>query len=510
MKAPNRFVSYKSKINNKTYSEEILKWCRYSLEIQNKSEFVRKFNIAAGHLDESKYTHVLNPFSLEAKRNLPEKLRNWDFITPIFNRLVGEFIRRKIEPIVYNVNSDIDNIRHNKMFELIFQSLQQVFINDLIQSGVYVPGQTDENGQPIQEPQHPDLIKQEISSIPDEKAKMGQTALNYIMHDQNIPKSLREEFYEFVVTKHARSYKDVINDEVVYKSIPVILLDFLDSENIDYIEDSEIVRNSNHLTLDELYEKFQDYPEFKKIWKEFNSGDRPIRDSSNFLRDFYKHQNMVYNEHNIDANSVLEEHYQYTDYRKVYRIHTIDNFGKAIYYDVDEDYIKNEYEVLETRWVKQVFEGYIIEDKYFIYVQPLPHQRGKFSNPNACKKSYNGLIYKKKHPEIKSIVDILEEFQIMYNIVKLKLHSTINKYKGSTQIIPIGLLSFWNRPQKQYVGDMETTVSEKKPQSAIAEALYYADATNMLFIDESNPNIATAVNLLKSLDNNLGNYCCFY
>lgn len=506
MKTPNRFISYRSKLNNKKYGEEILKWCQHMVPDTPQHEILEKFSVAAGYLKEDKYTHVLNPYDFKEKKNLPEKLRNWNFITPIMNRLTGEFIRRKIEPIVYNVNSDIDNIRNEKMFQLMFQSLQQTFINDLILQGEFIPGQTDENGQPIEEPQHPDLIKEEVSSIADQKAILGQNVINYVMQDQNVAKKLRESFYEYIATKFGATYKDVIDDEIVYKSIPILFLRFLDSENIDYIEDSEITCYKNYCTIDELYEKFQDFNEFKNIWEELKTEHNGWGNNSDFLTHFLKNQNKTGLIYDINPDSILCEHWQYTDFRKVYRIHTVDSFGRAIFYDVDEDYIKNEDEELETKWVKQTFEGYVIADKYYSYVQPIPHQRSTFSNPNNCKKSYNGVIYKKKHPEIKSIIDVLEEFQIMYNIVKLKLHSTINKYKGSAQIIPIGLLSFWNRPKKVYDGDTITEESENKPQSAIAEALYYMDATNMLFIDESNPNIAHAVQLLKSLDNNLGSY----
>lgn len=505
-KLPNRFVSYKSKLNNKKYSEEILKHYKHIIPDSPKIDLERLFLIAAGHIFKSDYKHVLDPFGdkdRETNRNLPEKIRNWDFISPIINRLTGEFIKRRIEPIVFNINSDIDNIRAQKQLELVFQSLQQTFINNLIQSGEYVPDQVDENGQPIQEPIHPSMIKKEISNIPDILAIKGQKALNYIIADQKIHKILKDIWYDYVVTKLGCSYKDIINDEVVYKYINVLKLNYIDSDSIDYIEDSEAVKYTDYYTLDELYEKFQDYKEFKEIYEALKSNSQS-GEYSDAIKEIGRNIDNLRQEEttfarDIDINKIKCEHIQYDDYRCVYRINTIDASGKAVFYDVDEDYIKSEDEVLEKKWVKQVFEGYVIADKYFINVEPLPHQRGKFSDPNHCKKSYNGVIYKKNHPEVRSIVSVLKDFQIVYNIVKLKLHSTINKHKGNVQIIPIDLLSFWLRE------DGEESVGKKR-KSAIAEALYFVESTNMLFINGTDEQLARAANLMKSMENPIGNY----
>lgn len=508
---PNKFVSTKTKETEK-YSKEILDYCKSRLTnntINKMQDLTNKYNTAAGHFNIDDYKYILNPFSEDEKRNYAEKLRNWDFISPLFSQLTGEFLQRPLEPIVYNRNSDLDSVKNELEFDLIFKSLQQFFINVLINNGRYVPGQTDNEGNPIEEPQHPESIKKEVSSQQDEKAIDGQHILNYIFDDQDVQMKLIEEVYNWFVTNSTFSYKDVINDEVIYKAVSPFCLDWTDDSNIEWIEDAEVIRYTNYATVDQLFEMFQDEPGWKQIDQQLRGGDVGGGGfHAQWMRNYYGLRDTSPFPQNSQSIFIKYEHYQYTDYRKVYRIYTVDLVGNPIFYDVDEDYLPNVNEGIEERWVRQTWEGYIIADKHYIQVRPIDHQRAKFSHPDACKKSYNGSIFKKQHPEIKTIVEKLIDYQQTYNTTKFRLHATINKYKGSLALLPIGLFQFWAK--KQSIMDIEgqekviETIDPKK--DAIAEGMYYAEATNILFVDEQMEGLERIINMIKVLDFGLGTY----
>lgn len=512
VKTPNKFVSVKSKLNSLTYTKEIIDYCDSRLDnnINKVAMLTQKYNIASGHFELSDYKYILNPYDEDVSRNYAEKLRNWDFISPLFAQLTGEFLNRPLEPVVFNRNSDLDNIKSEFELQAIFESLQQTFVNILIEQGMFDPDATDEQtGQPVEPPQHPEQIKADVSTIVDQKAIDGQRVLNYIFDDQGIYAQLLEAWYNFIVTNTTFSYKDVVDDEVVYKAISPYNIDWVDDPDLEYIEDAEIIRYTNFYTVDRLFEMFQDEPGYKTI-------DKALRNkhvSTNQHYAMWRNNYHGYNRHaHFPSTSMTElikfEHYQYTDYRKVYRIYTIDLVGNPIFYDVDEDYLPNEGEQLEERWIRQTWECFRLAGKYVIKTKPVDHQRAKFSNPSIAKKSYNGVVYKKQHPEIKTLSDKLKDYQETYNTTKFRLHATINKHKGSLALLPIGLFQFWAKKQVVVEEDGEEKIVERidPKKDAIAEGMYYAEATNILFVDEQMEGLDRIVNMIKTLDFGMGTY----
>lgn len=505
---PNKYVSRKQKETLK-YTKTMLDYCESRLRKQSayssNHDLSRLYELAAGVFNLSDYKHVLDPFDEKEERAYAEKLRNWDFISPLFSQLVGEFIQRPIEPTVINLASDIDNVKNQLETDRIYKSLQQVFVNVLIQNGLYVEGEVDQNGQPIAEPEHPDMIKKDISSISDEKSMMGQAALNNIMFDQDVAFKLITAAYDFFVSNSTFTYKDVVNDNVVYNVISPFDIRFLDSPNISFIEDSDIVCYTGYATRDELYEMFQDEDGYETIHNALCNNSYSNEFHDQFMRNFHNRDITSYENQEL----IQYRHYQYTDMVKVYRIYTYDLAGQPIFYDVDEDYLPNSAEQLESRWIRQTYEGFVIGGEHYIKVRPIDHQRAKFSDPSNCKKSYNGVIFKKQHPEIKTIADKLITYQETYNIAKFRLHATINKYKGGLALLPIGLFKFWQKTKKRVEDDEGTDAYEEAYDEnidQIAKGMYYAEATNILFVDEEMENLPAIINMIKVLDFGLGTF----
>lgn len=498
--------------------EKTAKWVEDNLKYNSRStvtgvidreHFNRLYALAAGTLNEMKYTHVTNPLNSDKYRAYPEKIKNYNIITPIFMQLIGEFIKRPIEPLVIAKNSDLENQKAELEFNLILQSLQQQFVNTLIQQGQYVEGQTDENGQPIQPPLSPEYIKKQKQSLKDLKAISGQRILEYIISEQNILRKWREKFYDFIVTKSTFSYKDVSADNVFYTRVRPQNLFYYATDNVDYIEDAEIVRYINFYTVSEIIDLFKDEPDFTPEMIEALEDRETGMWEGGFLYNFNKNFSANNNIPFVDTlrvNSIPVEHIQWTSMCKTYRIYTVDVFNNPIYFDVDEDYIPNEGENLEEKWVKEKWEGYIIAGKYYIGGKPIDLQRGTFDNPNKCKNSYNGRIFMNQFKEVKSITETLEPYQEAYNILKWKIQSMINKNKDKLMVIPLGLLGHFKENKKKVDFDGNQYIVEDTEESVIEKAMYYADALSALFVDETEENAQLAAQMIKSIDMSLGNY----
>src|SRR5688500_8860250 len=86
-------------------------WNTAILESFLKESDLKLLEIASGRMIETDYSYITNPYGLKDKRyqQYPAKLRNFDFISPLFLRWISEYKQRNFEPIVFTRNSNFDN-----------------------------------------------------------------------------------------------------------------------------------------------------------------------------------------------------------------------------------------------------------------------------------------------------------------------------------------------------------------------------------------------------------------
>lgn len=503
---------------DKAWIEENAKWCSNitSTGVYDATQIQELYDSAAGRIKEVSYTHVTNPYNTKCDRlkKYPSRLRNYDLKSPIFAQLIGESTKRPLEPMVYNKNGDVFNQQSDLEYKRFVESLQQTFVNTLIQNGLFVEGQTDDQGQPINPPISPDVIKKEKKSLKALKTTEDQNILDYIIDEQKIVFKFRQLIYDFFVTNGCFTYKDVVSDNVVYKRISRDKLFYSNLENIEFIEDAEIVKCVNQYTINEVIDLFRNEEDFtEEILNDLENAKHNGWANgilSTFSRNFNASNGIkdTNAETAIDINTITVSHIQWTSLRKIYRLYKQNALNQRIYVDVDEDYIPDKDEEYDEKWVSEKWQVYNIADRYYIGGRPLPLQRGTFDNPNSCKNSYNGRIYKKGF-NVTTINEKLDPYQELYNILKYRIQFIINKNKDKITIVPTGLLGHFKKTKTTREIDAngrESTIQESDNQSAITESLYYAESTGFLFVDESVDGAQTAATMLKTVDAGLGNY----
>lgn len=471
------------------------------------------YQIVTGKINLMNYRHVTNPYGNTTVRNYPAKLINYDIISPMIMQLLSEFAKRLYNPMVYAKNSEIDTIREQYELEEYTKILQQDFLNFHIKAGNYVPGQTDENGQPIEEPQHPDLVRKKKQTIRDVKAEQGQTMLEYILATNIGTKVWREVFFDLIVCNRGYTRKGILYDEVVYRRVKPQNLTFYSSNHIRFVEDAEVVRYTDLYTLNELVDMLTGLDGFDanlidSLENQVNTGT-----SNGFYENFSRNFYNVETE-KIGRNKLFVlSHVQWTAYDYIGKLKTTDMFGQIEYIEVDETYIETEGDEIEWRWCACVYEAYVLQNEYVIGGGKVELSRAKFNSPHTVKKCYNGAVYM-YHTGVKfdSLLEKLYAYQELYNIMKFKIQYTINKNKDKLAVIPIGLLGHF-KDEEDYAIDYDAAKGENvarpiknKENSSIAKAMYYADTTQLLFIDEQSPTAQLASTMLKDIDLSLGNY----
>lgn len=472
-----------------------------------------KFKIAAGKLHKTSYTHITNPFNLtgEQYKRYPEKLRNYDFLSPLFQKQVSRFLKAPFNPVVYTKNSNFENEKLQKEKELINESLQQRFINKLIETG-----QIKEANQ-VQE-LSPDQIQSQINSMKDIDTITGQKVLDYVIQRDNIKMHYAKEFYHFLVSNKCYSFSTVRNDNIIRYTVHPASLDY-SYVDTPLIGNANVIRVRYRFNYEDIIELFQDHPDLEYYPNFLNhvesqSSDRRFNGLVN--TDGYDNES---NNYLSDLTDI--QHIQWTSFRKVGILGEI---------EVDEDY---QGYVDKWTWREEIREIFIVNDEYYFGGDCLDYPIYDSNNPFKAKKSYEGVVFMNDIVEQETLVDKLIQYQEAYNVCKYKIQVLIAKYKGKIGVIPIGLISgkgsgVVSETPSNFVVDVDDDGDDKKYISSQEEmdrlskndkpldkdtpeqkALYRMDATNLLFVDESSETAALAIQMLKSIDLSDGNMIQF-
>lgn len=447
------------------------------------------YKAAVGNLMESDYYHVIVGMTdnQDMFKSYPSKMRNFPIIPRALLALMGEKSERPIVAIVAALNSDLPNKQREYEYNEIIKSVQQQYLLELQKQGVDVETMTDSQGNPIP-PKPIEQIRLEASNLTDEMADMGQNFLDMANSMWDIPAKFRDGFLHFLITGRVVTYKDVRNDELQYDICPAIQMSVVASKNITYLEDAECAIRTFSMPLTELADLFSEDKEYENDIREelerfINNGSfssyAPNQAGWWFASPTENNERIVSAINSSRSGEVIIQHITFTSETKIGELITVT--GEKI--EVDDTYEPTEFDNITWKWVNQKWEGYVIADRFYLGFQPLPLQRGKFTNPFAGKLPYNGRVYGNIYAPFQSVVKQLLPYQILRNIIKFHIEKLINKNKDKITVLPIGILP----------NDAEKGITP-------ITAMYNADSTGFLLVDESSPNFNTALQALKVMD----------
>lgn len=463
----------------------------------SKSEITKLYRMAAGYLDPNEYLFATDPLGVKSRPALSGspagEITNMDMISPILMLMMGEKTKRPNQYQVFAKNSDFPSEKATEQMNLWIQNVHQMFVNEMIKLGVYVPGQTDEQGQPIKEPDSPEELQMKLASMSDWMAVQGQEALDYIRYFNELDRNFRKGFYDWLVTASVFSYKDVRYDDTIHDIVPVTEIEWIKGPNVDFIEDAQAVKRTQFMTFNQIIDNFRDIDGFNEdVMKDLEQWGNSYREASTqkmFSATEVFYQRMFGNQGMIATNGDDIEvcHMVWKSFQKQLKVSGTNVLGQQYEYTYDEDYIPLEGETVKESWISIAYEGYMIGGKHILGVQPIPISRVSMSNESQCKLPYNGRIFHSREVLSKSVVAKLEPFQKNINVAYHHLKKVMNKNKDKLTFLPLSMI-----PDKPGWDELTT--------------LYYADTTGFLFIDDSDPRTIQSLQYIKTLDMALSQY----
>ena len=479
----------------RTWGMDTVDYYRDQFKVNNVQAEVDEIQYAIeGIINRDKFDHLLNPHGLTAPKKgvqLGATLKNHNLLKGVANLLVGEFGRRTHDYVVTSMHKDDQNTYLQGLSEKMRAYDEQETVNKLNEAG-FPTNQPTVEQPPRREVE--ETYKQTYNEI---RVLRGQDAIDFIRHDQELEDKFTDIYYDWITVGMGYSYKCVRNNDVNYEYVPIRELFIPYEHNLRMAEDAQFAVRRRVVPINQILDAYSDSLDEEDLdyIHENHSQDSGIFANANTVNTGEKGVMPHYGassqySHNNSANGLTVDHVVWRSWKK-YGILTYTNpLGEIATMEVADDYVKNADLgdiSIEWKWETSIWEGTCIADRIYTLVRELPENRSSLDNAGIQKLPYNGLVNRSKSGTIQSIFKDGLPYQILMDTLHFQLEKVINKNKDKLIVMPYGLV-----PRNQGI---DTTTM-----------MHHADASGILWVDETAPNASYAAQMIKVLDVSLGNY----
>jgi len=216
-----------------------------------RDELAKYYDLYNGVVDESDYSKLLKPYGKDRK-NFPSTLRNFPIIKPIIDLLLGEKAKRPLNFTVGVLNANAITRKAEAKNEAIYRNLQEHFANSAAEAGI-------DTGMDPNEVEMPEQIEDLFNnSYRDNRAIMGQSAMNYIMAKEEIKDKLDKAWFHYLVSGEVYTHRGVRHNDPFYEVLNPMDIDYDLDPDLEFVEDGDwaIIRKFVHAST--LIDYFHD------------------------------------------------------------------------------------------------------------------------------------------------------------------------------------------------------------------------------------------------------------
>ena len=484
-----------------------------------KARKKRNYDLYNGKFDKEDLEYVTNPLGIDTG-NMPANIQYYDIVSPIFNLLFGEEVKRPFRFVVRAINEDAVSTKEEDQKSSIVEAIQQSLtaIRDSVMSqqmqAVQEQEMTPEIQQQMQQqaeaaiPQSmKDLEKYFEYDFQDMNESTATKLLNYLEKDLKLKIKFQKGWEDSLIAGEEIYCIEEVGGEPVCRNVnPLEFYCFL-PHNSDNVDDANIIVEETWMSISQVLDKFYEDLTPKDIDKlEELQGSRTKYD--NGLLNYGPSEKLVIEtDQEYSANSNQYDYYDqngnlrvakvvWKSMKKVGRLTYIDETGAFQETIVGESYKvdKEAGEGIKWMWVNEYWEGTKIGDDIYVNVGPKVNQFRKLTNLSKCKSGYVGTIYNCNNSQSVSLMDRLVPWIYLYVTIWYRVELAIAANQGKIALIDLSLVpDGWE----------------------IDKWLYYAQAMKFGFVDSFNEgkkgqstgklagNISTQN---KVLDMETGNY----
>lgn len=484
-----------------------------------KSRKKRNYDLYNGKFDKADLEYVTNPLGIETGA-MPANLQYYDVVSPIFNLLFGEEVKRPFKFIVRAINEDAVSTKEEKKKQTIIQQISQSFeairesvMAEQMQSvkqGEVTPEIQQQMQQKAEQaiPQNMrDLEKYFEYDFQDMQESVADKLLNYLEREQKLKYKFQKGWEDALIAGEEIYVVEEHGGEPVVRNVNPLELYYRLPNNSDIIDEAEQIVEESWLSISEVLDRFYedlkpaDVTELEELqgnrgsftdgMLNYKSPQKVVIQEDDSLRTGYNAYDHFDQNGNIRVVKVV-----WKSMKKIGNLTFIDEQGFMQELLVGDGYKvdKEAGENVTWMWVNEYWEGTKIGDNIYVNVGPRPIQFRKLDNLSKCKSGYVGTVYNCNNSQSVSLMDRLVPWIYMYITLWYRLELAIAANQGKIALVDLSLVpDGWD----------------------IDKWLYYAQAMKFGFVDSFNEgkkgqstgklagNISTQN---KVLDMETGNY----
>ena len=390
---------------------------------------IRNYQIYNGVLNQTDYKYITEQYGL----TYPARLVNYPIITPKIDLLIGEELRRPIDMKVTTVNKAAVIRKQDHKVGLMMRELLDDFHQEMREK---MNVDVKQEGQGIPVPEDIETyMKYNYREMIEETAQDG---LEYITNRYNLRDVFKEGFRDLLVTSKEFHKVSIQNGDPYVRRVDPRNIIFDSSVHSDYLDDCSWVGEERWISVNEINDEFKD----SLTTKDLEELDK--------MRNLYAGGDMN------DYNSNLD--WVDAGYGKETRIRVVSCEWKSLRaikfklsynkYDPDrpfrkmvkDTYRKRKGDNIQTKWVDDIWEATKIGGKILVNARRRDNQVRSVDNPGKTPLSYVGCIKGNTSGSPASIVDLLDNIQMLYNIVVYQIELAMARSGGKAVVYDVSQL----------------------------------------------------------------------
>ena len=508
---PKQKVSASEKAKPYWYTNSIDYIIGLGLSLNDRTETETMLNVLHGDLPQEFYKKTLNPYNATNERfkRFPATLRNYDIMSDIIRRYIGEYFKGTHEFAVGANNPDIVFERNQALKQKIMQAAQQAFQQEFERKYKEAVEQAQGQGQSPESinpqevmPDPEEFIAKFNQDYIDKESKQGQDILNYIRDLTNDAQIYLTAFFNYCSLGECYTYTELRGDKIIKECVPAIEA-FPIPNNQFMVEDHDMFARRIMMSYNQILDTFEDdltdkdkgyldnlyntsasastkvvqlgwnqlFEKYPDVCGKFTDEERKL----------YKSQPLTPNSNNSNLYEVW--HVVWKGFARQGILTYTNELGFQEQRIVEEDYEFNPKAGdinIEWKYKTQVYEGYRIGTRYNgiypIKARPILYER-------KGKLPYNGIQELLPYCGKFSIIQIITPFQVLRNIISYHQEMVIAKNKMLILLLPKSLVA-----------------------SETEDAIYRMAADGVLPIDDEEDAAGVKMQNIRLLNANMGQY----
>ena len=423
-------------------SEKTEEWCEQMIDAvaghiyEDNSVFensvyedIQNYSIYNGDFELTDYQYLTEQYGFSQ----PARLVNYPIIQPKIDLLLGEELRRPMDMKVVSTNKDATIRKEDMKIKLQLKKFTESMKQELIEKiGIQAKTMLDE--LPIPD----DIQKYMEYTYKEAVEEVAQDGLEYLNQKYGFREIFKAGFRDLLVTgsEFYKIYNK--NGDPFIRRVDPRSIAYDTNTDSDFIDDCQWIGEERFLTVNEVLDEFRDQLSEEDL--QFLSDMGQISSHSDYASyntsidwiSWQKGQQARIKVVHCEWKSIRALRFKISPNRY--------DSEKPFYKLVPDNYKEKKKDTIRTRYIDDIWTGTKIGGKILVDCRRRPNQVRSVDDPGSAHLSYVGMIKNNTTGKKSSMVGLLKNIQMLYNIVMYHIELALARSGGKAVIYDVSQL----------------------------------------------------------------------